>query len=63
MQRARLIECLKALGIGESIEEIPVIHPMHDESLDARVDDATTDAIDRAMVRVLTGIQDAARSR
>jgi hypothetical protein len=62
MQRARLNECLKALGIGESIDEIPVIHPMHDESLDERVDDTATDIIDRAMVRVLTAIQDAAHA-
>ena len=62
MQRARLNECLKALGIDESIDEIPVIHPMHDESLDERVDDAT-DVVDRAMVRVLNAVQDAARSR
>jgi len=62
MQRARLNECLKVLGIGESIEEIPVLHPMHDESLDARLDDSATDVIDRAMVRVLTAVQDAARA-
>ncbi|HEV7572976.1 MAG TPA: hypothetical protein VGQ21_15865 [Thermoanaerobaculia bacterium] len=60
MQRARLNECLKALGIDESIEEIPVIHPMHDESLDAGLDDAAADIIDRAMVRVLTALQAAA---
>jgi hypothetical protein len=59
MQRARLNECLKALGIDELIEEIPVIHPMHDESLDGRLDDAAAD-IDRAMVRVLTAVQNAA---
>lgn len=62
MQRARLNECLKALGIYESIDEIPVIHPMHDESLDAGADDSATDVIDRAMVRVLTAVQDAARA-
>jgi hypothetical protein len=63
MQRARLNECLKALGIDESIEEIPVIHPMHDESLDARLDDAAADIVDHAMVRVLTAVQEAARTR
>jgi hypothetical protein len=59
MQRARLNECLKALGIEESLEEIPIIHPMHDETLDARVDDAATDIVDRAMAHVLTAIQQA----
>jgi hypothetical protein len=62
MQRARLNECLKALGICEALEEIAVIRPMHDESLDARVDDAATDVVDRAMARVLTAIQQAARA-
>jgi hypothetical protein len=62
MQRARLIECLKALGIDERIEEIAVIHPMHDESLDARLDDAATTIVDAAMTRVLTALQDAARA-
>jgi hypothetical protein len=59
MQRARLNECLKALGAGVALEEIAVIHPMHDETLDARVDDAATDIVDRTMVRVLTAVQDA----
>jgi len=63
MQRVRLNECLKALGIDESIDETPVLHPMHDESLDSRLDDGGTDIIDRAMVRVLTAVQDAARSQ
>jgi hypothetical protein len=62
MQRARLNECLKALGIDEPLAEIAVIHPMHDESLDARLDDAAADVVDRAMVRVLTAVQDAARA-
>jgi hypothetical protein len=62
MQRARLNECLKALGIDESIEEIPVLHPMHDESIDANLDDSVTDIVDRGMVRVLTAIQDSARA-
>ncbi|MEA2326722.1 MAG: hypothetical protein QOE68_1681 [Thermoanaerobaculia bacterium] len=62
MQRARLNECLKALGIGESVDEIPVIHPMHDETLDARVDDAAAEIVDRAMVRVLSAIQELARA-
>jgi hypothetical protein len=57
MQRARLNECQKALGIDEPVEDIPVIHPMHDETLDARVDDAASDLIDRAMTRVLIAIQ------
>jgi hypothetical protein len=59
MQRARLNECLKALGIDDPIEEIAVIHPMHDESLDARLDDAATSIIDAAMRRVLSAIQNA----
>ena len=62
MQRARLNECLKALGVDESLEEVPIIHPMHEETLDARVDDAASDIVDRAMVRVLTAIQQAARA-
>jgi len=61
-QRARLNDCLKALGIDEPINEIPVIHPMHDESLDERVDDAASDVVDRAMTRVLTAVQNAARA-
>jgi hypothetical protein len=62
MQRARLNECLKALGIDEPVPDIPVIHPMHDETLDARLDDAATEIVDRAMVRVLSAIQQAARA-
>lgn len=62
MQRARLNECLKALGIDELIDDIPVIHPMHDESIDANLDDGATDIVDRAMTRVLTAIQDSARA-
>jgi hypothetical protein len=57
MQRARLNECSKALGIEGALEGIPIIHPMQDETLDARVDDAATDIVDRAMVRVLSAIQ------
>jgi hypothetical protein len=62
MQRARLNECLKALGIDETLDEIPLVHPMHDETLDARLDDAATEIVDRAMVRVLSAIQQAARA-
>jgi len=62
MQRARLNECLKALGIDEPLDRLPVIHPMHDETLDERVDDSATDVVDRAMLRVLTAVQDAARA-
>jgi hypothetical protein len=62
MQRARLNECLKALGMGETIEEIPVMHPMHDETLDRRLDDGRAELIDRPMARVLTAMQDAARA-
>jgi len=60
--RARLNECLKALGLEESLDEIAVIHPMHDETLDARVNDATAGIVDLSMIRVLTSVQDAARS-
>ena len=60
MQRARLHECQKALGIDEVLPEIAVIHPMHDETLDGRLDDAAADIVDRAMTRVLTAVQDAA---
>jgi len=62
MQRARLDACLHALGIDEPLAEIPIIHPMHDETLDARVDDAATEIVDRAMVRVLSAVQQAARA-
>jgi len=62
MLRARLNECLKALGIGEPLNEMPILHPMHDETLDARVDDVSTGGVDRAMARVLSAIQQAARA-
>ena len=62
MQRARLNECLKALSLCEPLPAIPLMHPMHDETLDARVDDVATDIIDRAMARVLTAVQGAARA-
>lgn len=62
MMRARLDACLKALGIDEPLDEIAVIHPMHDESLDPHIDDAATDIVDHAMTRILTAIQQAARA-
>ena len=62
MQRARLNECLKALGIDEPLDEIAITHPMHDETLDPHIDDSATYVVDRAMVRVLTAIQNAARA-
>jgi hypothetical protein len=62
MLRARLSACLRALGIDEPIEEVTVVHPMRDESLDARLDDRAAEVVDRAMVRVLTAIQEAIRS-
>jgi hypothetical protein len=62
MQRARLGECLKALGIDEPLDDVAVIHPMHDESLDDRVSDTASEIIDQAMVRVLTAVQEAARA-
>jgi hypothetical protein len=62
MLRARLDACLKALGIGElDVAGPAVIHPMHDEALDERLDD-DAEAIDQAMVRVLTAIQEAVRA-
>jgi hypothetical protein len=61
MLRARLNACLNAVGIDEPIDEIAVVHPMHDEALDSRVDDAATDILDRAMLRVLTTLQEAIR--
>jgi len=60
MQRARLYECQKALGIDDALPEIAVIHPMHDETLDGRLEDDAN--VDRAMTRVLTAVQDAARA-
>jgi len=61
--RARLDACLKALGIGElDVASAAVIHPMHDEALDERLDDGDVESIDRAMVRVLTAVQDAVRA-
>jgi len=62
MQRARLNACLQALEIDEPLAEMAVIHPMHDESLDDRIDDVATEIIDRAMVRVLAAVQDVARA-
>lgn len=62
MLRARLQECLKALGIDDALDEIAIIHPMHDEALDARVDDRATEIVDRAMNRVFAAIQEAARA-
>jgi len=58
--RAHLAECQTALGL-EPLAEIAVTHPMHDESLDNRINDDATDILDRAMVRVLTAVQEAAR--
>jgi hypothetical protein len=61
--RARLDACLKALGIGElDVAGAAVIHPMHDEALDDRLNDDAMEPIDRAMVRVLTAIQEAVRA-
>ncbi|HEX9458883.1 MAG TPA: hypothetical protein VGA84_07045 [Thermoanaerobaculia bacterium] len=62
--RARLDACLKELGISEPSLDVAgaaVIHPMHDEALDERLDDGTMESIDRAMVRVLTAVQQAVR--
>jgi hypothetical protein len=62
MLRARLADCLTALGISDLVvAEVPLLHPMHDETLDERVDDSATEEIDRAMARVVVAIQDAVR--
>jgi hypothetical protein len=61
--RSRLDACLKALGIGElDVAGAAVIHPMHDEALDERLNDDAMGPIDRAMVRVLTAIQEMVRA-
>jgi hypothetical protein len=60
--RARLDACLKDLGLSEpSLDVAAVIHPMHDEALDERLDDSAMEPIDRAMARVLTAVQQAVR--
>lgn len=56
---ARLDACLQELGITEPSREASIIHPMHDEALDERLDDSAMEPIDRAMVRVLTAVQQA----
>jgi hypothetical protein len=57
----RLDDCLESLDLPRlDVASIPVIHPMHDESLDERVDDDGMDIIDKAMARVLTAVQEAA---
>jgi hypothetical protein len=66
MLRVRLHECLTALGIGEpplDVAGAAVIHPMHDEMLDGRLNDEAMEIIDRAIGRVLTAIQEAVRAR
>jgi hypothetical protein len=65
MLRVRLDACLKALGISDPSLDVAgaaIVHPMHDESLDERVDDSATEEIDGAMARVLTAIQQAVRA-
>jgi hypothetical protein len=66
MLRVRLTECLETLGMPDpslSVAGAAVIHPMHDEVLDERVDDDATELVDSAMARVLTAIQDAVRAQ
>ncbi|HXH38764.1 MAG TPA: hypothetical protein VNN08_09070 [Thermoanaerobaculia bacterium] len=66
MLRARLMECLEALGMPDpslSVAGATVIHPMHDEVLDERVDDDSTELIDGAMAKVLVAIQERIRGR
>lgn len=61
--RLRLDDCLKSLGLPRlDVASMPVIHPMHDETLDERVDD-DVETIDKAMARVLTAVQDAIRAK
>jgi hypothetical protein len=65
MLRARIDQCLKALGMREpslDVGSAAVVHPMHDEALDARLDDGAMEMIDRSMARVLTAIQDEVRA-
>jgi hypothetical protein len=60
----RLNDCLKSLALpGLDIASAPVIHPMHDESLDGRVDDDAMSILDDAMARVLTAIQEAVHGK
>ena len=62
--RVRLDACLKELHISEpslDVASAAVIHPMHDEALDERLDDDAMASIDRAMARVLTSVQQAVR--
>jgi hypothetical protein len=60
--RIRLDDCLKTLGLPGLDLTDPVIHPMHDESLDERVQD-DMEIIDDAMSRVLTTIQEGVRAK
>jgi len=62
MLRARLTDCLMALGISDLVvADVPLLHPLHDEMLDERVDDSVSEETDRAMAKVLMAIQDAVR--
>lgn len=62
--RLRLDDCLQSLGLPRlDIASMPIIHPMHDESLDDRIDDDEMEIIDKSMARVLTAIQTAARAK
>jgi len=66
MLRARLDQCLKALGMSDpslDINAAGVMHPMHDEGLDDRVDDSAAESLDQAMARMLTAIQEAVRAQ
>jgi hypothetical protein len=56
MMSVRLNECLRALCLPE-VEVIPVVHPMHDEALDDRLDDEGMESIDEAMGLVLRAVQ------
>lgn len=59
---ARLDACMKELGISQpSLDAAPVIHPMHDEALDERLDDSAMEPLDQAMARVLTAVQQTVR--
>jgi hypothetical protein len=65
MLAIRLAACQQLLGISEpllDVADVALLHPMHDEALDERLDDDAPDLIDEAMVSVLTAIQEAVRA-
>jgi len=76
MTVVRLAECAELLNapvppiaaLRDAIvsRSAPVVHPMHDDGLDARLDDETyewSEAIDRAAVAIVTALQQRAQRR